>query len=298
MSQIQYHVQQKTPHEAPYIWQKRPDISFIVERGLASLFGDKLPFKDRFGVFLFDNTPHKEIIARPLLEIEALAREALFTKRRMRDGWAWHCLSRAWAQALFAHPDFPAVVAALSSLLAPEEMLIQTLATDSDDLDQDPSILRDNLRFRGGEPVSITDAFFDELFSRNALFARKFDPQYAPRLFAHCAAMCAREIDDFSGCAAAPQARPDALQKEAQRGEPLAACTFEPGRTYHFGEGGEGNAALEAGWGGPQPWHVWSVADYARITFRVPEHALAGASAIRCVFAVGAHISTWRRCSA
>ena len=302
LSQVRYFVEQMAPHEAPRVWQPgpgvwqpQPTVSLVVDRRIAHCFDPgHIPYFDRFGIFAFDDTPAKRFIVRPLREIEAMARRELFKRRPFRNGKAWHCLSRTWAKAMFAHPDFPAVASVMSSLLLPDEMMVQTMAVDSDaDLDGNPKLLRDNLRFRSGDPVPITDAHYDVLFASDALFARKISLVHAPRVLERCAAICAREIKDFRNRLATPEPRrtvPAALARPA--GQP-APGTLEIDRIYAFHKGAEGVRTLESGWSAPEDWGVWSNGDYARIAFAVPEALATGAGPVRCVLRCAAYIEGW-----
>ncbi len=114
------------------------------------------------------------------------------------------------------------------------------MAADHGDVAEDPRISCDNLRFRLGEPVHITDAIHVELFSTQNLFARKINLNHAPRILGRCTAMCRREIDDFRNRLAAPRTWPVPPPAEERRAVPPAPFTLEPGKTYLFGEGGGG----------------------------------------------------------
>jgi hypothetical protein len=129
----------------------------------------------RPAVYAEENTLERQLHLRWLTPREAEVRRALFARhfQRYRGGRQWFVFSRPLCEWIAGADRTVLVAELLRNTLIPDEAFFQTL------LEFAPEALKarihpDNLRYKGGDPIELTDDALPFVRESSALFARKF----------------------------------------------------------------------------------------------------------------------------
>ncbi|MBX6376408.1 MAG: hypothetical protein IRZ13_19545 [Acetobacteraceae bacterium] len=163
----------------------------------------------RPAVYAEENILERRLRLRWLTPQELTVRRALFERhlRSYRGGRQWFVFSRPLCEWIADSERTALLAELLRNTLIPDEAFFQTL------LEFAPAALKarihpNNLRFRNGDPIQLTDDALPFVRDSDALFARKFTMWRSERIRALFAERAAGLKSAAAACAGAPPEEP------------------------------------------------------------------------------------------
>ncbi|MFC3124528.1 beta-1,6-N-acetylglucosaminyltransferase [Pseudoroseomonas globiformis] len=108
-------------------------------------------------------------------------RRAFLERHGSHGGRAWYVLSRRFVEAFVRSPFTRELQNYLNGMFCGDELFVQTwIRNEGERLKL--KIVESNMRFRHGDPVTLTESLIPELTASSALFARKLDAASQPQV--------------------------------------------------------------------------------------------------------------------
>lgn len=178
----------------------RPDVQFVIDKRIKAYFvhastSPIIKAHMRVSFVCAEQPAVKTLFVRPMMPFEEVARRGFLSSFPIYIGRQWMILHCKLLERMFSDRRFLLCYKMLSDMLIPDEMLLQTAILN---IEEDKgAISNESLRFRRGDPQSITDADLPELRTCSAAFARKISIPLSSSLLDYVRDVCSNEIRSF-----------------------------------------------------------------------------------------------------